>query len=77
MRESMPAKHDFVNRIAQEARVSACRAELCNHREHGTLERSLKILEYGLVGRVIDIGRPYGLVMGQLKGGDGHVSHRA
>ena len=30
MRESVPAKQDFVNRIAQNARVSACRAGLAN-----------------------------------------------
>ena len=74
MRESVPAKQDFVNRIAQKARVSACRAVLFNHRDHVTLERSLKILEYGLVGHDMDIGREYGLVMGRLKGGDAHVS---
>ena len=73
----MPTKQDFVKRIAQNERVSACRAGLCNHREHVTLQRSLKILEYGLVGHDIDIGRVYGLIMGRLKGGDAHVSHRA
>jgi len=49
--------------------------DLVNHREHVTLQRSHKILEYGLVGHDIDIGRECGLVIGRLKGEDAHDQH--
>ena len=51
--------------------------DFVNHREHFSFERSLKILEYVLVGHDIDTGREYGLVTSRFKGGDAHASHQA